>query len=238
MKACAYIPLHYGAEYLAASIKSYQDLVDKIYVLYSSKPTYGHNMHMQCPESEEQLRDIVAGATNKAEWVNVTAHNEGQHRGHIERFSQGYDITLSTDADEVWNTPELEQALKQTYESKFRRHGIDGFINFYKSFDKICLDGFRPIRIYNNHGAGETVIKVTCYHFGYCLPESMMRYKWAIHGHHSELRKNWIEEVYRSDRESDLHPVAIGLWNAQPFDKNTLPDILKQHPNFNKASCL
>lgn len=55
MKVCAYIPLLYGKEYLAASIQSYMDLVDKIYVLYTPKPSYGYNAHLACPESEQEL---------------------------------------------------------------------------------------------------------------------------------------------------------------------------------------
>lgn len=239
MKVCAYIPLLYGAEYLAASIQSYNDLVDKIFVLYTSKPSYGYNAHLVCPESEQQLKDIVFATTNKAEWIDVTgANNEGDHRGHIQRFSQGYDLTLSTDADEVWNPNSLQEALKQAYDQPFRRYGIDGFINFWKSFNQVCIDGFRPIRIYNNAGNGETVIKATVYHFGYAISEAMMRYKWDIHGHHTELRKNWIDEVYLSDKTVDLHPVSFSLWNAESFDKNTLPDFLKSHINYNKTSCL
>lgn len=238
MKTCAYIPLHYGAEYLDASIKSYNDLVEKIFVLYTSKPSYGHNAHLQCPESEQQLKDIAFSVSNKIEWLNITAHNEAQHRGHIEKFEKDYDLVVSTDADEVWNPTSLENALREAYNSGFRRHGIDGFVNFWKSFDKVCYDGFRPIRIYNTKGQGETVLKATIYHFGYCITEKIMRYKWDIHGHHSELKPNWIDEVYKGDRLTDLHPVSIGLWNAEDFNKELLPEILKNHPNYNKVSCL
>jgi hypothetical protein len=62
--------------------------------------------------------------------------------------------------------------------------------------------------------------------------------KWNISGHAHELRPGWIDEVlYKWTPENNfpnLHPVAHGIWNATPYDKNTLPDILKQHPNFNK----
>jgi len=63
-----------------------------------------------------------------------------------------------------------------------------------------------------------------------------MRYKLDIHGHKSELRPNWLEEKWLNWKEgiSDLHPVSIGLWSTETFDKTTLPEILKQHINYNK----
>lgn len=238
MKVCAYIPLLYGKEYLAASIQSYEGLVDKIYVLYTPKPSYGYNAHFACPESEQELKDIVFSTTNKAEWIHVNANNEGAHRGYIAQFERQYDLTVATDYDEVWKPEDLARALQEAYDQPFRRYGIDGFVHFWKSFNKVCYDGFRPVRIYKNNGHGETILRSTIYHFGYAISETMMRYKWSIHGHYSELKPNWIEGVYKSDRLEDLHPVSNGLWNAVDFDKNTLPDFLKAHPNFNKVSCL
>lgn len=238
MKVCAYVPLLYGREYLAASIQSYRDLVEKIFILYTSKPSYGYNSHLECPETEQELKDIVFSTTNKAEWININANNEGDHRGHIQQFSKDFDLTVATDADEVWQPESLENALKQAYDQPFRQYGIDGFLNFWKSFNHVCTDGFRPIRIYKNSGKGETEIKATIYHFGYAIPLASMQFKWLIHGHKPELKENWIESVYQSDRMNDLHPVSNDLWNAVPFDKNTMPDFLKSHINYDKVSCL
>lgn len=233
MRVIGYYPLHYGKEYLKESILSINDVVEKVIILYTSKPSYGYNAHMICPETEEELKDIVFSTTNKAEWVNITATNEGEHRSQIARFSEGYDLFISTDADEVWNTQELEAALKTAHSQNFRQYGIDGFLNFWKDFSHVCIDGFRPHRIYKPSGQGVSELKCTIYHFGYCISESLMRYKWAIHGHHSELRKGWIDDVYLKNGLNDLHPVAVGLWNAQHFDKNLLPEILKKHPKWN-----
>lgn len=232
MKVIAYCPLLYGKEYLKYSIQSYMDLVDKIVILYTEKPSYGYNAHLHCPESEEELKEIAFSTSNKIEWVKVRATNEGEHRWNIARYQEGYDLTLSTDSDEVWNPVELERALIEAKERGFARYGIDGFVNFWKGFNLACYDGFRPIRIYNHNGKGESEIKATIYHFGYAISEELMRYKWSIHGHYSELKKGWIDNVYLSDGLNDLHPVSNGLWNAVPFDKNTLPDFLKTHPRW------
>ena len=233
-KIISYTPLHYGKEYLKYSILSYMDVVDKIVFLYTEKPSYGHNSHLRCPESEEELKDIVFSTTNKAEWVRINANNEGEHRHKIDRFRLDYDLGVATDYDEVWNTQELERALVEAKARNYARYGIDGFVNFWKDFNNACYDGFRPHRIFNYKGQGEAEIKATIYHFGYAISEEMMRYKWAIHGHHGELKKGWIDKVYLGTGKEDLHPVSNNLWNAQPFDKNTLPEFMKTHPLWSK----
>lgn len=232
MKILGYCPLLYGKEYLRYSIESYKYLVDKIIILYSPIPSYGHNTHLVCPESEHDLKDIAFSTSSKVEWIRVKANQEGQHRAQIFKYADSYDLILGTDYDEVWDKKELAFALKEAYDNPFERYGINGFINFWKDFNNVCIDSFRPIRIIKPGGVGESEVKVTCYHFGYAISEEMMRWKWAIHGHHNELRDRWIEDVYLGDRKDDLHPVAIGLWNAQPFDKHKLPDILQSHPRF------
>ena len=61
-----------------------------------------------------------------------------------------------------------------------------------------------------------------------------MRYKYKIFGHASEIRDKWLDETYYGTTMTDLHPVSLNLWNAVEFDKNTLPEFLKEHANFNK----
>ena len=236
MKVCAYVPLLYGKEYLEYSIRSYMDVVDKIYILYTDKPSYGHNSGFVNTESEQELKDIVFSTTNKAEWIKVDANNEGAHRGHISQFSRNYDMTVSTDYDEVWKTEDLERALKQAYDMPYRRYGIAGFLNFFRDFNNVCTDGFRPHRIYKESGNGEYLnLEATIYHFGYAISEASMRGKWACHGHHDELRPNWINEVYLNPNvTTNLHPVAHGIWNLHPFDKYILPQFMHKHPLFLK----
>lgn len=238
MKVLGYIALHYGAEYLQASIESYNNLVDKIIILYAEKPSYGHDGGIQCPETEQQLKDIVFSATDKAEWVKVEPRNEGEHRSNIWKYADGYDLILTADSDEVFKPDELEQAVKYCIDNPYTRYGVDGFINFWKSFNLVCLDGFRPVRFYKHGQVSQSEVKCTVYHFGYAQKVETLKYKFSCHGHKPELRENWIDEVYLKDGLTDLHPVSLGLWNAVPFDKNTLPEFLKSHPNFNKVSCL
>ena len=150
-------------------------------------------------------------------------------------------MCLTIDADEVFKEDEIENALNYAFTDPERYFGIDGYKNFWRSFNHVCLDGFRPIRIENfNNDNGEQNIncKLTIYHFSTCQREEIMRFKYGVFGHASEMKPNWLDNVYYrwtpANNFSDLHCVSIGLWNAVEFDKTTLPEYLKTHANYNK----
>jgi hypothetical protein len=240
-KTLAYYPLHYGAEYLRESILSIEPCVDKIVILYTSRPSYGHQSGAQCPETEQQLKDIALATSNKVQWENVSFNSEGDHRMYIWNFASGYDLILPVDADEVWDTEILRDSLRIAHTEKTGKYiGVSRFVNFWKSFNRICIDSFVPIRIYkvagNEEIKGEAVDGLI-YHFSCAQSDAIMRYKYAIHGHHDEIRTNWLEGTYFGWKEGDkfLHPTSLNIWGeALPFDKETLPEVLKYHPNFNK----
>lgn len=235
--------LHYGQEYLSEAIKSIDPYVDKIIILYSSKPSYGFGTSMECPESESDLQTTAFNASSKIEWHNVSAYNEGSHRGLIYKFAeQGkYDGILVFDADEIMG--DLTEILPLCFASKKRHIGFSGYVNFWRSFNFACFDGFTPIRyinLNNNDANGCDVVPATVYHFSCAQKMEIMRYKLEIHGHKNELRKNWLTDIYEAwtpeNNFGNLHLVSYipALWNAVPFDRETLPLILKNHINFNK----
>lgn len=242
MKVLGFITIHYGKEYLKESLFSVVSHVDKMVVAYSKYPSHGHGTKRECPDSEEEIYKIcheVLG--DKLLWDRVEMHpNEGAHRNVRYKYAQGYDLILTIDADEVYEG--VPAALEYAYTRTERYFGIDGYINFWRSFNYACYDGFRPIRIENlsnhnqvqNHGC-----RLTVYHFSTCQSEPVMRYKYKVFGHASEMRANWLDAIYyawRPDNDiQDIHPVAFGLWNTVKFDKETLPSYLKEHPNFNKT---
>jgi hypothetical protein len=245
-KILAYCPLHYGAEYLDAAIRSVDPYVEKILILYTPTPSYGYRANRPCPESEQQLKDIAFSASNKIEWFNIGgAGAEWIHRGMALNYTVGrdYDGILAFDADEVFGE-DLPNAIEEAFSSKSHYIGVDGYINFWKSFNYACYDGFRPIRFTNlrvlDESRGE--VKCTIYHFSTAQRMEIMEYKLQIHGHFSEIRPNWLEAIYKTwtpeQNQQDLHLVALGLWNAVPYDKSTMPQILKDHPNYNKEVIL
>lgn len=235
MKTIGYVSLHYGAEYLDACIRAMEPHVEKIIILYTEHPSHGKGTDVQCPDSEFTLREIAQNASSKIDWNKVVAGHEGQHRDYFFRYTSGYDVGVTADADEVWDTESLGYAIKTAYDGPVRRYRVDGFINFWKSFNEVCYDWFHPVRLWNlKHSDGETDLMGRIYHFGTAQREEIMRYKYLIHGHRDELRPNWLNDVYFSDQKHNLHCTSNGIWDAVPFDKSVLPELLKQHPNYLK----
>lgn len=234
-KVLAFYPLHYGKEFLDASIQSIYPCVDKIIILYSGQPSFGVYTPDVCPETRDELRDIAL-KYDKVEWIDVMSTAEGHHRDKIFKYSEGYDLILAVDADEIWDTNSLRMCLNSAYEGKAWRWGILGFLNFWKTFDWYCTDGFYPIRIYNlkNEGGDENLHGIV-YHMGYCQSELITRYKLSIHGHKKELRPEWLDIWLNwQPGQGMLHPVSFDIWKeAIPFDKTQLPQVLKDHPNYN-----
>lgn len=245
----AYIPLHYGIEYLSEAIKSVSPFVDKIAILYTNSPSYGHGSGIQCPETEQELYNVAMSAADNVEWHNVFAGNEGAHRQIALNMAieQGYDLLLAVDSDEVFDQNDLPFAIDEVMSGTAKYYGIDGYINFWRSFEWACYDGFRPIRfirIKGGDGAGE--VKCTIYHFSTAQSNDIMRYKLQVHGHADEFAmtaslrggKDWYNDIYLpwtpENNYGDLHLVSLALWNAVKYPKETLPDMLKNHPNYLK----
>ena len=242
MKVLAYTALHYGMEYLEQTIKSIDDHVDKIVCLYTEKPSYGFNSVIKCPESEKDLRDLAHASSNKIQWVKIRAKNEGQHRNMAFNYSAGYDIMLTLDSDEIMERDSLADLIKRASQTDSRYIGIDGFVNFWRSFDYIVVDWFHPVRIHNlrSKNRQQKDIKGTVYHMGYAQSEAIMRYKFQVHGHKNEIMSNYLDKKYYAWTQIDcgvnwLHPASTTIWqDAEKYDKSQLPDLLKSHPNFNK----
>jgi hypothetical protein len=237
--------LHYGAEYLPHALQAVDGIVDKIIILYSPRPTHGSHTTMHCPDSRFTLLDICHKSikTSAWEWVDVPqVSRENQHRELAFEYCKGFDILVNFDSDEVWDRDGLKSAIEQAdkLDSRYIQLRHDSWVNFWRSFDWIVKDGFSPVRLHNLRSTNKEQKQVSgkLYHFGCAQNADIMKYKYEIHGHKSELRPNYLNAIYfgwtPENNFSNLHPVALGLWNAEPFDKTTLPDTLKAHPNYDK----
>lgn len=236
-KVLGYMPLHYGKDYLRESLESVRDHVDQFVVLYTEIPSYGFGTTMRCPDSEAEMRAIAEDVLgDKLIWVKGGWGQEGAHRGEILRYSGGFDLILTLDADEVYCQKTLPTAI-ETFMQTGNRYGmIGGYVNFWRSFNHACYDGFTPVRmtkVMSDPDAGSVVVPCTVYHFSTAQRREIMEYKLDIHGHKNEIRPRWLEDVYFSDVMEDLHLTSFGLWNATPFDKTTLPESLKKHAYYN-----
>jgi hypothetical protein len=243
IKVLGFMTIHYAGDYLKESLLSVLDHVDKMVIAYSKQPSQGHGTDLACPDSEEYIYQTCKEVLgDKLIWDRADRYGaENEHRNVKYIYSNGFDLVLTVDSDEVYKSDELEASFDYAFWGVDKFYGIDGYLNFWRSFNHVCLDGFRPIRLENLHRRNDTQnlnLKQTIYHFSTCQPEAIMRYKYRVFGHASEVKKNWLDDIFykwTSDNDiSDLHCVSYNLWNAVPFDKNTLPDSLKIHKNFNK----
>jgi len=243
MRVAAYIALHYGKDYLPYAIKSVINSVDKLIVLYASRPSYGHANSLPCPETEEELRQIARDqAGDKLQWVNIRhTHMEGDHRNQAFAHSNGFDILAVVDSDEVWDPEAFNIAVEFSAKSQAFNIGANhsGWFHFWRSFNEYCQDGFCPIRFHNLKGhRGMTDINCPSkiYHFGYAQKLGLMDYKWSCHGHQDELRTGWKKTFlnYEKGKDKWLHPVSEQIWHeTQDFNKETFPDFMKDHPFYN-----
>lgn len=243
MKVISYMPIHYGREYLRESILSFIDLVDVLYIFYTSEGSMGQRSRRECPESQTELKTIAKKAAgDKLQWVDVSGKigNEHQHRNLIFQYTNGYDLVFTSDADEVWDTDHLRKAMNQAAQSKGKNIGVEGYINLWRSFDFEVKDAFRPIRFYNLRAKANVMDVVQCrvWHFGYCQRERIMRYKFDVHGH-KEIASDYVDRKYFAwtpdSKIKYLHPASNDVWvEAERYDKRQMPNLLKEHSNYNK----
>lgn len=244
MKVLGFMTIHYGLEYLKESLTSIKDHVEGMVISYVHKPSHGFKTILDCPDKAEDIRNVCEEVLgNKLIWDEADFYGaENIHRSVAKKYSQRFDLILTIDADEVFEPTEINNALNYAYTHPERYYGINGYLNFWRCFDYVCLDGFRPIRIenLNNHNSLQNLnCPLTIYHFSTAQSRAVMEYKYSCFGHANEIKPDYLEKVFYKwtpeNNFGDLHPVSINLWNAVKFDKNKMPDFLKKHPNFDKT---
>lgn len=233
--------LHYGAEWFRHALRSIQDCVDEVVVVYSAKPSFGHTTNEKCPESEQDLKDCVE------DWYNVTWYSrdsfpsEGLHRDwayNRVRTHHNADFMLVADPDEIWETELLEKTLLWADTNMTARELRVGMQHFWRSVDWVCRDPIIPIRILNFHGVGEQYSPwchdMLIHHFGYAQSYNIMRYKWLIHGHFYELRHGWLEDKFRKWRPAllDVHPTNKDFWHPARIDRAEIEHLIGDHPYY------
>jgi hypothetical protein len=244
MKTLGFMTIHYGLEYLKESLTSIKDHVEGMVISYVHKPSHGFKTILNCPDKAEDIRKVCEEVLgNKLIWDEAEFYGaENIHRSVAKKYSQGFDLIFTIDADEVFEPTEINNALNYAYTHNEKYYGINGYLNFWRCFDYVCLDGFRPIRIenLNNHNSLQNLnCPLTIYHFSTAQSKAVMEYKYSCFGHANEIKADYLEKVFYKwtpeNNFGDLHPVSINLWNAVKFDKNKMPDFLKKHPNFDKT---
>jgi len=102
----AFYALHYGSDYLGWSIKSIYDFVDKIYILHTEKPSYGHVSNLSNPDNMQKLiasANLFGDPKGKIKWIDGYWSNEVEHRKHVLQATSNDnpDMILTVDSDEI-----------------------------------------------------------------------------------------------------------------------------------------
>lgn len=253
MKVAAYCPLHYGSDYLKYAIESVKDDVEHFFILYTPTPSHGSGSGSRgCPDSEEDLYRIVTSVLgfDQFTWIKGAWTQENQQRNYAHEIAKqkGYDILVALDFDEIWRPGYLADLVKLTYERKATKCLV-WMRHLWRSFNYICDDSMRQERIYYLGNDKTDLIYAPqpenqIFHFGYARRPVDMEYKIGIHGHSSEwlqTKTAWFNDKFMAwppvneNGESNqyVHPVCSGVWAPQKFDKELLPEIMKDHPYYN-----
>jgi len=222
--------LHYGAAYLRFALMSVLDHVDRAHIAYCPTPSHNHWTDEPCPETRDQLREVVAGLP-KIEWHDVSFRHEGQHRDWTLAQCRG-DLALVVDADEVWDGDVLEQVLKFAHDGN-HRDTLVGCKTPWRSFNWLCEDPMQPVRVIKRAGSGVASYppdKGWFWHFGYAVTDVIQHYKWLAHGHKDEMTPGWFEDKWAPwPPVNDVHPTGCGPWNPRPFNRRELPMLMRSH---------
>jgi hypothetical protein len=243
MKRIAFYVLHYGKEYLAWSIRSVQDAVDEIHILYSDRPSFSYETELVCPDSEEELKKEAYRFLSKPLfWHRGHWKNETEHRNTIYGIAKerGIGQILVVDSDELWETKEAAAALDRAA-ARPERHVLARFIHFWRSLHWACEDPSMPVRIINvTNKEGTWYLSpqdAPVLHFGYAQSECLTAYKQSVHGHKAEWRPRWFEEKFLpwtpGSSIKDVHPTnGSDFWTPKPTNekiKRIVEELLGGH---------
>jgi hypothetical protein len=248
MKKIACYTLHYGKEYLAWSIRSVQDAVDEIHILYSPTPSFGGKTILRCPETEKALyNEAHRFAKKPVLWHRGSWKNEGEHRAEISNIAKKHntELILIVDADEIWDTETAKTCLQTVWNFNAAHSTRVNFVHFYMSFNWVCYEPAMPIRIIDTRQkSGCEWPKTWCIdgqafpvlHFGYAQSSKITAYKHIIHGHRAHIRPEWWNDKFINWKPgvNDVNPFG-NSWNPQPVHeplKSKIKELMYDHPYF------
>lgn len=241
----AYVVIHYGRDYLPYALRSIIDHVDQVHILYTPHPSHGHSTTAPCPETKDDIFQVADIGSPKVRLYELSGiRQEGPQRDYAVELCRkaGAEMVLVVDCDEVWPSEVLGRALEYAWTENKARSWLVNMLHFWRSFNFVCRDEGWPVRIIDlRHPLGtvgyiskEEIGQVM--HFGYAVPNAIAAYKWLIHGHKYELRRDWFETKWNAwPPPPDCHPTNDqGFWNPEPFDKERLPLLMREHPFWGK----
>ncbi len=242
-KIISYSIVHYGKDFLPFALKSIIDHVDEAIVLYTPHPSHSHTTTAKCPETEADILEAANIGSDKVKTYTLSGiRHEGPQRDYaVEMCRQaGADMILVVDCDEVWPAEVLSKALEYAWTENKANRWLVNMTHLWRSFNYCCRDQGWPVRIIDLRYPIGTIAYIPkefgdIYHFGYAIRTELLEYKLKIHGHKYELRPGWFEMKWNQwPPPPDCHPTNDqGFWNPEPFDKEQLPPLMREHPFYN-----
>jgi hypothetical protein len=241
MNVHSYTILHYGKDYLSYALRSVYRHMDQLHVVYTPTPSHGHQTDAQPPETRDELYAAVTAHDpyGKLRWHDIERSPwEGWHRDTALSLCReaGAELVLVLDCDEVWSTRTLENVLAYVWDQDKARDWLLNFTTLWRSFNWVIRDDLWPVRLLDlRHDDGTAYLPRELgevYHFGYAVRDEIMRYKWLVHGHRNELRPGWFETKWSAwPPPPDCHPTnERNFWMPEPFDRERLPKLMREHP--------
>lgn len=238
----AYMPLHYGLPYMEAAIQSIIGDVDRLIIIYSATGSHGSTTDAAPPDSYSDLYRIARDAAGaKLEWYShhgFGAEND-QRMSVMNYLTPDDEFLVPLDSDEIWDSGLLVRAIE------IARHNPDVRVwrlpmrHYWRSFSKGIESPDLPDRLINLKPAGDMISTIPAelgiiHHMGYAQPTRYIEYKWRIHGHKHEQRRDidWFKERWLANAQSDVHPVGNPYWNTFDIEPDSLPELLRNRPYF------
>lgn len=234
----SYLILHYGKPYLAYAIEAIYPQVDKIAIAYTDRPSQSFGTTLQCPDTRQELLDLIEPWRDKIEWIDGNWTHEYEHCDAARAAISNCDWQVRLDADEIFPEGAVDHYIAQAEKQEFQNWRMP-FYHFWRSFGKVCRDSSFPQRLERKEGNGSGWLddeqeNYRVAHMGYAMPTEYIIYKMAVQGHHNEWRPDWYEGKWLPNAQQDVHPVIYipPFWNTEDFDKLKLPKVLHKHPYF------
>lgn len=242
MKIVSQTIAHYGSDYIGWALRSVAPFVDECLVFYTPQPSHGASTNLVCPDTEKMMYAAIetCGVKNYRIIKGVYG-DESIHRSAILAHTEPGDIVVVADADEIWVPNRLERLLEDMKLDSTHDQCIRLWTP-WRSFGWIVKDEMQPRRIFTV-GGGQSGSRFSggqpdMFHFGYARKPVDVEYKIGIHGHRNEWRANWFIDKYVAWRPGcdimDTHPTCVGFWNPERFDRSELPEVMYDHPYYEK----
>ena len=241
----AYVTLHYGKEWLGWAIRSVLNEVDRVFVVYTPTPSFGHGTSLKCPDTRSELKLICDMLGSKVTWVdaNRVFHWEGEHREFAMNVCKAAhaDTVVVLDEDELW-APGLLRYMLDLADNDPAQAGIYHItmMHFYRSLHWACRDGHAPSRIIKPQ-RDQSIESYTydryVFHMGYAQSAGIIQYKQDIHGHKDEWRPDWYQNKFLDWKPGvvDVHPVIFDWWTPERYndESGALKAVAGDHPYWN-----